>query len=136
MFRTIWDFKTRELMMNNCFAIQRYRALNIIILLFLILIQVNIFAFSILSLLSRRKLVGYFNSSLIFLLKKMYTFTKNTFSYVSICVCNAQCTLEIPLVLHETWSVGTSAPDLIHWIKNITRSINGILMKLTLIVVR
>ena len=32
MFRTIWAFKTRELVMNNCFAIQRYRALNIIIL--------------------------------------------------------------------------------------------------------
>ena len=32
MFRTIWAFKTRELVMNDCFAIQRYRALNIIIL--------------------------------------------------------------------------------------------------------
>ena len=31
MFRTIWAFKTRELVMNDCFAIQRYRALNIII---------------------------------------------------------------------------------------------------------
>ena len=31
-FRTIWVFKTRELVMNNCFAIQRYRALNITIL--------------------------------------------------------------------------------------------------------
>ena len=31
-FRTIWAFKTRELVMNDCFAIQRYRALNIIIL--------------------------------------------------------------------------------------------------------
>ena len=32
MFRTIWAFKTRELVMNDCFAIQGYRALNIIIL--------------------------------------------------------------------------------------------------------
>ena len=32
MFRTIWTFITRELVMNHCFAIQRYRALNIIIL--------------------------------------------------------------------------------------------------------
>ena len=32
MFRTIWVFKTRELVMNDCFVIQRYRALNIIIL--------------------------------------------------------------------------------------------------------
>ena len=32
MFRTIWAFKTRKLVMNVCFAIQRYRALNIIIL--------------------------------------------------------------------------------------------------------
>ena len=32
MFRTIWAFKTRELVMNDCFAVQRYRALNIIIL--------------------------------------------------------------------------------------------------------
>ena len=32
MFRTIWTLKARELTMNNCFAIQRYRALNIIIL--------------------------------------------------------------------------------------------------------
>ena len=32
MFRTIWAFKTRELIMNDCFAIQRYRTLNIIIL--------------------------------------------------------------------------------------------------------
>ena len=32
MFRTIWAFKTRELVMNDCFAIQKYRALNIIIL--------------------------------------------------------------------------------------------------------
>ena len=32
MFRAIWAFKTRELVMNDCFAIQRYRALNIIIL--------------------------------------------------------------------------------------------------------
>ena len=30
MFRTIWAFKTRELVMNDCFAIQRYRPLNII----------------------------------------------------------------------------------------------------------
>ena len=36
MFRTIWAFKTRELVMNDCFAIQRYRALNIIILFTLI----------------------------------------------------------------------------------------------------
>ena len=28
MFRIIWAFKTRELVMNDCFAIQRYRALN------------------------------------------------------------------------------------------------------------
>ena len=31
-FRTIWAFKTRELVMNDCFAIQRYRALSIFIL--------------------------------------------------------------------------------------------------------
>ena len=31
MFRIIWAFKTRELIMNNCYATQRYRALNIII---------------------------------------------------------------------------------------------------------
>ena len=35
MFRTIWAFKTRELVMNDCFAIQRYKALNIIILFYL-----------------------------------------------------------------------------------------------------
>ena len=34
MFRTIWAFKTRELLMNDCFAIQRYRALIIIIFFF------------------------------------------------------------------------------------------------------
>ena len=28
MFRTIWAFKTRELVRNDCFAIQRYRALK------------------------------------------------------------------------------------------------------------
>ena len=33
MFKTIWAFKTRELVRNDCFAIQRYRALNIIIFL-------------------------------------------------------------------------------------------------------
>ena len=33
MFRTICAFKTRERVMNDCFAIQRYRVLNIIILL-------------------------------------------------------------------------------------------------------
>ena len=32
MFRTIWAFKTRELVRNDCFAIQSYRVLNIIIL--------------------------------------------------------------------------------------------------------
>ena len=32
MFRTIWAFRTRELLKNDCFAIQRYSALNIIIL--------------------------------------------------------------------------------------------------------
>ena len=34
MFRTIWAFKTRELIMNNCFAIERYRALKITILFY------------------------------------------------------------------------------------------------------
>ena len=34
MFRTIWAFKTRELITNNHFAIQRHRALDIIILFF------------------------------------------------------------------------------------------------------
>ena len=34
MFRILWAFKTRELIIkNNCFAIQRYRALNLIIFL-------------------------------------------------------------------------------------------------------
>ena len=34
MFRTVWAFKTKELVMNDCFAlhVQRFRALNIIIL--------------------------------------------------------------------------------------------------------
>ena len=30
MLRTIWAFKTMELIMNNCFAIQGYRAVNIL----------------------------------------------------------------------------------------------------------
>ena len=70
MFRIIWAFKTRELIINNCFAIQRYRALNIII--FFNLYIVNISAFSILSLSSRRKLVPYLNSSTKFPLKNVY----------------------------------------------------------------
>ena len=70
MFRTIWAFKTRDLVMNDCFAKQRYRALNIIILF--ISIKVNVSAFSILSLSSRRKLVAYLNSSLNFPMKNIY----------------------------------------------------------------
>ena len=105
--------------------------------------------FSILSLSSRRKLVAYLNSSLNFPLKNVYFYQGMTpiskvqtlLAFVSICVCNAQCKLEISIVLHGTWSVGllilvTSTPDLLHWIENIARSINGILIKLPLIVVR
>ena len=54
--------------MNDCFAIQRYRALNIII--FFYLKKVNVSAFSILSFSSRRKLVAYLNSSLKFPFEK------------------------------------------------------------------
>ena len=135
MFRTIWAFKTKELVMNNCFSIQRYRALNIIILFILIFIS----SFSSLSLPSRRKLVAYLDSSLNFPVKNVYFYqcmmpiskVKTLLAFVSICVCNAQCKLEIIIVLHGTWSVltcavGTSTPDLTHWIENISRSINGI----------
>ena len=97
MFRTIWAFKTRELVMNDCFAIQRYRASNIIILF--ISIWVNVSAFSILSLSSRRKLVAYLNSSLNFPLKNVYFYqgmtpiskVKTLLAFVSICVC--KCTV-------------------------------------------
>ena len=82
--------------MNNCFTKQRYRALNIIILF--VLISVNMSAFSILSLSSRRKLVTYLNSSLNFPLKNVYFYQGiipiskvKTLAFVSICVCNAQC---------------------------------------------
>ena len=37
--------------------------------------------------------------------------------------------------VQSCWSVGTSTPNLIHWIENIARSINDILMKLSSIVV-
>ena len=107
MFRTIWVFKTRELVMNDCFAVQRYRALNIILFNS---IQVKVSAFSILSLSSRRKLVAYLNSSLKFPLKNVYFYqgmmpiskVTTLLAFVSICVCNAQCKLEIPIVLHGT----------------------------------
>ena len=111
MFRTIWAFKTRELVGNDCFAVQRYRAVNIIILF--ISMWVNVSAFSILGMSSRRKsLVAYLNSSLNFPLKNVYFYqgmtpiskVKTLLAFVSICVCNAQCKLEIPIVLHGTWS--------------------------------
>ena len=97
-----------------------------------------------LSLSSRRKLEAYLNSSLNFPLKNIYFYqvmtpisiVKTLLAFVSICVCNVQCKLEIPIVLHGTWSVGTSTPDLLHWIVNIARSINGIQIKLSSIVVR
>ena len=109
MFRTIWAFKTRELAMNNCFAMQRYRALNIIILFISIYLS-HVSAFSILSLSSRRKLAAYLNSSLNFPLKNVYFYQGMTpiskittlLAFVSIGVCNAQCKLEILIVLHGT----------------------------------
>ena len=66
--------------------------------------------FAILSLSSRRKLVAYLNSSLNFPLKNVFFYqgmtpiskVKALLAYVSICVCNAQCKLEIPIVLHGT----------------------------------
>ena len=71
-------------------------------------------AFSISSLSSRRKLVVYLNSSLNSHLKNVYFYqgmtpiskVKTLLAFVSICVCNVQCKLEIPIVLHGTWSVG------------------------------
>ena len=130
MFRTIWAFKTRELVMNDCFAIQRYRALNIIILFISLL--VNVSAFSIFSLSSRRKLVAYLNSSLNFPLKNVYFYQGMTpiskvitlLAFVSIpvsiCVCNAQCKLEIPIVLHGTWSVGLLIRSHLHpWLTSL-----------------
>ena len=71
-------------------------------------------AFSILSLSSRRKLVAFLNSSLNFPLKNVYFYQGMTpiskvttlLAFVSICVYNAQCKLEIPTVLHGAWSVG------------------------------
>ena len=61
---------------------------------------------------------------------------KTLLAFVSICESDAQCKLEFPKVLHGIWSVGTSTPDLTHWIEYIAWSINGIPMKLTTIVVR
>ena len=69
-------------------------------------ISLNVSAFSILSLSSRRKLVAYLNSSL----KNVYFYQGMTptsevtthLAFVSICVCNTQCKLEIPIVLHGT----------------------------------
>ena len=44
MLRTLWPFKTKELVMNNCSVIQRYRVLKIVSRI------INIAAFSIYSL--------------------------------------------------------------------------------------
>ena len=82
--------------MNNCFAIQRYRVFNIFPE------SVNISAFSIFSLSSRRKLVAYLNSSQNFRLKNVYIYQGvmptskiTTFlAYVSV----MQCKLKIPTV--------------------------------------
>ena len=57
-----------------------------------------------------RKSVAYLNSSLNFPLKNVYFYqgmmtiskVKTLLEFVSICVCNAQCKLEIPIVLHGT----------------------------------
>ena len=128
MFRTIWAFKTRELVMSDCFAIQRYRTLNIIILF--ISIYVNVSAFSILSLSSRRKLVAYLNFSLNFPLKNVYFYQGMTpiskvttlcyNAFVSICVCNAQCKLKIPIILQGTWSVGILIHRYLHpWLTSL-----------------
>ena len=105
--------------MNDCFAIQRYRALNIIIF-YVKISQCLCSAFSISSLSSWRKLEAYLHFSRNFPLKNVYFYqgmtpiskVKTLSAFVSICVCNAQCKLEIPIVLHGAWSVGTFTPDL------------------------
>ena len=77
---------------------------------------------------SRRKLVAYLNSSLNFPLKNVYFYqgmmpvskVKPLLAFVSICVCNAQCKLEIPIVLHGTWSVGLLIRSHLHpWLTSL-----------------
>ena len=84
--------------------------------------------FLFLSLSSRRKLVAYLNSSLNFPLKNVYFYqgmtpiskVKPLLSFVSICVCNAKCKLEIPIVLHGTWSVGLLIRSHLHpWLTSL-----------------
>ena len=127
MFRTIWAFKTRELIMNNWFAIQRYRALNIIILFYLSKSVNNKYlCIFYLKFVIYEKIGSiYLNFSLNFHLKNVYFYPGTMpiskaitlWAFVSICVCNAQSKLEIPIVLHGTWSVGTLIRrNLHHWL--------------------
>ena len=45
---------------------------------------------------------------------------KTLLAFVSICVCNAQCKLEIPIVLHGTWSVGLLIRSHLHpWLTSL-----------------
>ena len=91
MLRTLWSFKTREHVMNNCLLLQRYRVLNIFPE------SVNISAFSIFSLSSGRKLVAYLNSSQNFHLKNVFIYqgvmptskVTTRLAIVSICECDA-----------------------------------------------
>ena len=96
MFRTIWAFKTNELIMNNCFAIQRYRALSIFILFFYLTISqyltIFYFKFDI-----QEKVSSIFEFFTKFPFEKCILLTVYDAyfkSYNTLSICNAQCKLE------------------------------------------
>ena len=75
-----------------------------------------------------RKLVAYLNSLLNFPLKNIYFYQGimpistviTVLAFVSICVCNAQCKLEIPIVLHGKWKIGTLISRNLHsWLNSL-----------------
>ena len=92
------------------------------------------------------KFVAYLNFPLtnVYFYKSLKPFSavKLLFAFVSKCVCNTKLikirnlrSLTRYVICRNRWrSVGIAKPDLIFWIENILRSINGMLMKLSPIV--